>query len=222
MAGRIIPAPNWESRNKALIPPVSLLLTVTPGNACQPCTRQEIELCSQSPAAREQWVEFPLSVQRGLFVTTEIKAHSREKGFIGRHVAHGAAQDRLHRKSILGAVTPAAIKRKFSWEDENKLNLAEQKWLEGTTDPILETKPFSTSEAFGFSSLSLSVHTAPAAISPFSMEYGGQQPTQYKAKNWRESPVSSSSEEVRPCTYCEIKVVEVSAKQLGLGIMCLH
>lgn len=46
--------------------------------------------------------------------------HQRDKGpgqgkrVIGRHAAHSATQDRLHRKSILGAVTPTAIKRKFS------------------------------------------------------------------------------------------------------------
>ena len=51
--------------------------------ACQRCTRQEIEHCSQSPAAGEQGVEFPLSVWRGLFVTREIKAQGREKGLSG-------------------------------------------------------------------------------------------------------------------------------------------
>lgn len=68
---------NWESRSETLL----LSPQETPATAS--CPQQEIEPCSQSPAASEQWVEFPLSVQRGLFVTREITSQGREKRLSG-------------------------------------------------------------------------------------------------------------------------------------------
>lgn len=140
-----------------------------PVPSCQRCTRQEIERCRQSPAAGEQWVEFPLSVRRGLFVTREIKAQGKEKGLSG-DMWHAVPLRTDSIGNLFWGLSPL-LPLKESSVKRMKINLillSRSGWREPQTrywflypwHCFIFTSPQPSSRALWFSSPSLSTQSA--------------------------------------------------------------